>query len=65
MLGDRGSRSTAWKIARDNDWAAIGDAEYLAITKLQADALVALDPELKAKSRGIVPLAEFQVLLTK
>ena len=37
LLGDRVSRSTAWKIARQQDWDSLRDAEYLAITRLQAD----------------------------
>ena len=57
VLGDRVSRRTAWRIAREHNWATIGDAEYLAIAKLQADALIAADPELAAKAAGIVPLA--------
>lgn len=65
MLGDRVSRRTAFKIACENDWTTIADAEYLAITQLQADALVALDPDLTAKGSGIVPLADIGVLLTK
>jgi predicted nucleic acid-binding protein len=39
LLGDRASRRTAWKIAREHDWDTTYDAEYLAVTKLQADAL--------------------------
>lgn len=63
LLGDRVSRRTAWKIAREHQWDSIGHAEYLAVTMLQADALVALDPELAAKSGGIVPLASISELL--
>lgn len=57
VLGDRVSRATAWRIARENDWDTIRDAEYFAVTKLQADALVAIDPRLAALAKGIVPLA--------
>ncbi|HEY5202923.1 MAG TPA: hypothetical protein VIJ31_18640, partial [Acidothermaceae bacterium] len=46
VLGDRVSRRTAWRIAREHNWPTIRDAEYLAIAKLQADALIATDPEL-------------------
>lgn len=38
LLGDRVSRGTAWRIAAQHDWDSLRDAEYLAITKLQADA---------------------------
>jgi predicted nucleic acid-binding protein len=57
LLGDRVSRRTAWRIAREQGWDAIGDAEYLALTRLQADALIALDESLLRRAAGIVPLA--------
>lgn len=57
LLGDRVSRRTAWKIAREQDWDTTYDAEYLAITKLQADALVTVDPDMAAKAGPIVRLA--------
>src|SRR6266571_3107988 len=50
LLGDRVSRRTAWRIARQYDWDTLRDAEYLAITKLQADALITVDPELAARA---------------
>lgn len=34
LLGDRVSRRTAWKIAREHGWESTHDAEYLAITRL-------------------------------
>lgn len=57
LLGDRVSRRTAWTIARDHGWGSTADAEYLAVTRLQADALVTVDPVLAARATGIVPLA--------
>lgn len=62
VLGDRVSRWTAWKIAQEHDWDTLRDAEYLAVTKLQADALVTIDPVLAAKADGVVPLAPFESL---
>jgi hypothetical protein len=41
------------------------DAEYLAITRLQADALVTVDPDLTAKAAGLVPVAPFEALLAQ
>ncbi|MFD0327479.1 hypothetical protein ACFQZC_02680 [Streptacidiphilus monticola] len=35
LLGDRVSRRTAWRIARDLGWDTLGDAEYLAVTRLK------------------------------
>ncbi|MFF0269033.1 hypothetical protein [Kribbella sp. NPDC004536] len=53
-LGDRVSRWTASKIAREQDWDTLRDAEYLDVTRLQADALVTVDPRLAAVAAGIV-----------
>jgi predicted nucleic acid-binding protein len=62
LLGDRVSRRTAWKIAREQGWEATYDAEYLAVTRLQADALVTVDPELAVKAKDIVPVAPLEAL---
>ena len=59
LLGDRVSRRTAWAYARRFDWQDLEDAEYLAVTNLQADALVTVDPRLAAKASGVVPLAAY------
>jgi predicted nucleic acid-binding protein len=64
VLGDRVSRRTAWRLAREHKWTTIRDAEYVAIAKLQADALIASDPELAAKASGLVPLARVSELYT-
>jgi predicted nucleic acid-binding protein len=62
VLGDRMSRWTAWKIAQEHDWDNLRDAEYLAVTKLQADALVTVDPVLATKAEGVVPTAPLENL---
>jgi predicted nucleic acid-binding protein len=62
LLGDRVSRRTAWRIARDQGWDAIGDAEYLAVAQLQADGLVTVDESLARRAKGIVPLASLDAL---
>jgi len=64
LLGDRVSRRTAWKIAREQDWETTYDAEYLAVTKLQADALVTVNPALATRARDLVPLAPLEALTT-
>jgi predicted nucleic acid-binding protein len=64
LLGDRVSRRTAWKIARQHDWDTLRDAEYLAITRLQADALATVDPRLAALAQDTVPVAAIDDLLT-
>ncbi|MGI9822983.1 hypothetical protein [Agromyces sp. Marseille-Q5079] len=58
LLGDRVSRSTAWKLAAQLDWDDVTPAEYLAVAVLQADVLVTDDPRLRAAAHGIVPVAE-------
>ena len=63
LLGDRVSRGTAWRIAREQDWDTLRDAEYLAIGRLQADALVTVDPGLAARAADILPVAPLQDLL--
>ncbi|MFC7431374.1 MULTISPECIES: hypothetical protein [unclassified Agrococcus] len=62
LLGDRVSRATAWAIAREQGRDDIGDAEHLAVARLQA-ALVTDDAVLAAAAEGIVPLAAFGDLL--
>ena len=62
LLGDRVSRRTAWRIALDNGWETTFDAEYLAVAKLQADALVTIDADLATKADGVVPLAPVEAL---
>jgi predicted nucleic acid-binding protein len=57
LLGDRVSRRTAWDIARQQGWETTFDAEYLAVTKLQADALVTIDPDFAARAAPVVTVA--------
>jgi predicted nucleic acid-binding protein len=63
LLGDRVSRRTAWTIAREQDDGTVRDAEYLAVAKLQADALITVDAALARRARGIVPVGRFADLL--
>jgi predicted nucleic acid-binding protein len=62
LLGDRVSRSTAWQLARDHDWESLHWAEYLAVARLQADALVTVTAELAALAPGIVPVEPYEAL---
>jgi predicted nucleic acid-binding protein len=62
LLGDAVLRRNAWEIADRLGLAETYDAEYVALTKLQGDALVTLDPELARKAEGIVPTATFEEL---
>jgi predicted nucleic acid-binding protein len=63
LLGDRVLRRTAWRIAHGQGWETTYDAEYLAVTKLQADALVTVSPALATKAKNLVPLAELEALV--
>lgn len=56
LLGDRVSRRVAWQIAREHGFASTVDAEYLAVTRLQADVFIPLDPAVRARAEGIVPV---------
>ena len=64
LLGDAVLRRNAWLIADKLGWAETYDAEYLALTKLQADAFVTLDAELARGAEGVVPTATFDALRT-
>jgi predicted nucleic acid-binding protein len=62
LLGDAVRRRTAWKYADQLGWASTYDAEYVALTKLQADALITLDEDLARSIQGIVPIASIDDL---
>lgn len=62
LLGDRVSRRTAWNIAQEQGWETTFDAEYLAVTKLQADAFVTIDAAMAAKAAHVVPIAPVSAL---
>jgi predicted nucleic acid-binding protein len=57
LLGDAVLRRSAWKIADQLGWAETYDAEYVALTQLQADAYVTLDADLATRLKGIVATA--------
>jgi predicted nucleic acid-binding protein len=63
LLGDAVLRRRAFDLAERLGWAETYDAEYLALTQLQADAFVTLDPELSRRAEGIVPTALLDTLL--
>ena len=62
LLGDAVLRRRAWKFAEQLGWAETYNAEYVALTKLQADAFVTLDAELARQVEGIVPTATIEAL---
>ena len=64
LLGDAVLRRRAWDLAEQLGWAETYDAEYVALTQLQADALVTLDAELGRRVEEIVPTATIEALRT-
>ena len=62
LLGDRVLQSVAWDMADQLDWPDTLDAEYVALTRLQADALVTLDERLAHAARRLVPVASIDDL---
>ncbi|MGZ6294654.1 MAG: type II toxin-antitoxin system VapC family toxin [Candidatus Limnocylindrales bacterium] len=62
LLGDAVLRRRAWELADRLGWASTFDAEYVALTQLQADAFVTLDADLARAVKGIVPTASIDVL---
>ena len=60
LFGDRVLQNVAWKIAAQLAWNDTFTAEYIALTQLQADAFVTLDPQLAravAKVTATAPVA--------
>ena len=62
LLGDAVLRRRAWEVADRLGWESTYEAEYVALTQLQADAFVSLDPELARSVEGIVPTASIDAL---
>jgi predicted nucleic acid-binding protein len=63
LLGDRVLQRVAWKIADQLGWPDTFVAEYIALTQLQADAFICLDPELSRAVNGTVTLASIDELI--
>jgi predicted nucleic acid-binding protein len=64
LLGDAVLRRNAWEIADQLGWAETYDAEYLALTRLQADAFVTMDEDVARRAKGIVHTATIEALRT-
>ena len=62
LLGDAVLRRRAWEVADQLGWAETYDAEYVALTLLQADAFVTLNAELARSVEGIVETASIDAL---
>lgn len=64
FLGDKVLQRQAWKVADELGWESTYDAEYVALTKLQADAFVTTDPDLAEAVAGLVQTATIDALRT-
>ena len=62
LLGDAVLRRRAWELADQLRWASTYDAEYVALTQLQADAFVTLDAKLARTVEGIVTTVSIDAL---
>lgn len=57
FLGDRSLEDHAWRLAAKLNWPDVHQVQYIALTQLQADALVTADDELAAAARAFVKTA--------
>jgi predicted nucleic acid-binding protein len=64
FLGDKVLQRTAWRVADEMGWETTYDAEYVALTQLQADALVTSDRELAQAVSNLVETATVDALRT-
>jgi indolepyruvate ferredoxin oxidoreductase alpha subunit len=62
LLGDAVLRRRAWELADRLGWGSTYNAEYIALTQLQADAFVTLDADLARSVEGIVATATVDAL---
>jgi len=64
FLGDKVLQRQAWKVADQLGWKTTYDAEYVALTQLQADALVTSDGNLARAVSGLVETTTVDALRT-
>jgi hypothetical protein len=63
-LGGEPGPRTAWRIAEQLGWETTYDAEFVALTRLQADVLVTSDGEMARAISGMVETASTDALCT-
>jgi predicted nucleic acid-binding protein len=64
FLGDKVLQSRAWTVAEQLGWETTYDAEYVALTQLQADAFVTSDRKLARAVAGLVDTTTIDALRT-
>ena len=62
LLGDRVLQNVAWEVAEQLGWPDTFDAEYVALTRLHADALVTLDGRLADTVQDLVTVVPLDAL---
>ena len=62
FLGDKVLQRTAWRVADQLGWETTSDAEFVALTQLQADAFVTSDGNLARAVSGLVETAAIDAL---
>jgi indolepyruvate ferredoxin oxidoreductase alpha subunit len=62
FLGDKVLQRTAWRVAEQLGWESTFDAEFVALTQLQADAFVTSDASLAREVSGLVETATVEAL---
>jgi predicted nucleic acid-binding protein len=64
FLGDKVLQRKAWKVADQLEWETTFDAEFVALTQLQADAFVTSDSDLARTVSSLVETATIDALRT-
>ena len=64
FLGDKVLQRQAWKVADQLGWETTFDAEFVALTQLQADALVTSDSDLARAVSSLVKTDTIDALRT-
>jgi predicted nucleic acid-binding protein len=62
FLGDKVLQRTAWRVADQLGWERTYDAEFVALTQLQADVFVTSDGELARAVSDLVETATIDAL---
>jgi predicted nucleic acid-binding protein len=62
LLGNRVLQQVAWKVADQLGWPNTYNAEYVALTQLQADAFITLDGQLAHAVKDLVKIAPIEAL---
>jgi predicted nucleic acid-binding protein len=62
FLGDKVLQRTAWRVAAELGWETTYDAEFVALTQLQADVFVTSDADLARAVSGLIETAAVDAL---